>query len=398
MSPPPSPPLRLHAAYRHAEALAAFPTAGAAHALCDGQWVVLPRAVLCFVELGAAPLGRAAPGRSHLVSGARFCWTAERAYRVAPDGCPFLPFEVRAGQAPARPLHLFARGAQTPADTYLYLGELQPTETYGYAESAPLGEARFPLSPVVPPQVWHALGGPAPAPADLGEALDGLFARLGGPASVHVRMGVLRGFVERWHGPLRPQDGVPEEALREKALPAPLRAWLKAGGRRGEVLSGQGRLLPPEALVADGEGLLPFYEENQGVYAWATRAEGEDPEVLGRDSTAEPWTPEGMTLSGFLLEAALFEAVLGAPYAAYTAQASDALVARALAPLVALPLAPWRWPAHPTRFFAGGGVLAATCPHDPAEGTHDLWLAARTPAALAYLRPWVDAQWERADL
>jgi hypothetical protein len=246
---------------------------------------------------------------------------------------------------------------------------------------------------VLPREVWHALGGPAPVRT----ALRDVFSRLQGPSSVHTRLGVLKDFVERWHGPLRPEDGIPEEVLRGVRLPPPLRAWLRLGGRRTGVLSGQNQLLRLLELVPDEEGYLLFWTENQGCYLWATRLDAEDPQVYGRESAEGPWTPEGMSLSEFLLQMAVFEAIMSAPYGASAPGAAEATVQQALSPLTALPLPPWRWPSFPTQFHAGEDVLAMTSPDENGGGV-DLFVAARDPALLAYLAPLVDESWSRADL
>jgi hypothetical protein len=141
-----------------------------------------------------------------------------------------------------------------------------------------------------------------------------------------------------------------------------------------------------------------FYVENQGVYVWSTLPEGEDPPVWGRfNEPGEPWTEEGMTLSEFLIQACLFEAVMSAPHGAATGWVNEPTLTRIVTPLPRLPLAPWHWPVYPTYFHAGGGAFVFSCPSGDAEGvdrTYSVWVAAKTPQPLGYLREIVDDTWD----
>src|SRR5205085_714636 len=97
-----------------------------------------------------------------------------------------------------------------------------------------------------------------------------------------------------------------------RPLPGPLRWWYRRGGLRPGVLDGQNSLIGPDRLEVEADGKMTFYAENQGIYIWATLPEGDDPPVWGQFQGFEPWAEEEVTLSGFLIQACLFEAILHA--------------------------------------------------------------------------------------
>jgi hypothetical protein len=81
--------------------------------------------------------------------------------------------------------------------------------------------------------------------------------------------------------------------------------------------------------------------------------------------------------------------------AAVASLGSDELE-RVLQPLRALPVGDWRWPDYPTRFYAGEGVVAVSCPNQgPENGSQGSFLiGARDRKALVYLDDIVDRSWE----
>src|SRR5690242_20598899 len=144
----------------------------------------------------------------------------------------------------------------------------------------------------------------------MSEPVDQALDRLRGPTTVDQRLDVLQQLVEYWHGPIRPDDGIPESELASIRLPRPLHWWYRWAGRRKEIMSGQNWLLDPEKLHMK-DGRLLFYRENQSVYLWATLQEGEDPPVFGRYRGEEDeWEPEGVTLSEHLILSCILEAVM----------------------------------------------------------------------------------------
>jgi len=209
----------------------------------------------------------------------------------------------------------------------------------------------------------------------------------------------LREFLVRWHGERKPTYGLPRGDLENIPLPESLRDFYEFAGRWPGVMAENGplRFRPPTELVSE-EGKVIFCVENQGVYFWSTSPEGEDPPVWGRFGEAgENWFVEEEPLSRFLLQSVIFQTVLLAGEGASVAWLEAKQLERVLRPLRALPLGDWRWPAYPTRFYAGHrGVLAVSSPNRaPDDGDQvSVWIAAQDPAALAYLDELVDPSWE----
>lgn len=231
--------------------------------------------------------------------------------------------------------------------------------------------------------------------------LDDSLRRLGPHSTTEDRLDVLRQIAEFWHGPIGPDDGFTEEELRGIPIPAPLRWWFRLAGRRTRILSGQNDFLDPEKLVIDDDGRLLFYVECQGVHLWATMPDGDDPIVFGRfNEPGIPWTEEGMTLSEFMIGACVFQAIMGAPFGASASWIEQTTLDRLAAEIPTLPLAPWRWPAFPGRFFARGGAAMFACPNDTIQGNlgFSVWIGAKAAEPLAFLENVVDRDWEYAAL
>ena len=210
---------------------------------------------------------------------------------------------------------------------------------------------------------------------------------------VEARLAGLRQLVEYWHGPIEATDGFSDEDLEGVPAPFPLRWWYRLAGRRGGILSGQNRLLAPHELTVAGDGRLPFYVENQGVYLWSTLPDG-DPPVWGKFENANEvwgdveWTDEGMRLSEFLMEVCLFEAIMTAPYGAAAGWAEESTLARLRKELPLLPLTPWRWPQSPSQFYGREGAFMFACPNLSPQGTqaYSVWIGAKSPQPLAFLK------------
>lgn len=234
-------------------------------------------------------------------------------------------------------------------------------------------------------------------PMKIDEALHGLNHR----STVDQRLAVLRQFLEYWHGRLRTDDGYTAEELRGILLPKPLRWWYRHAGHRESFISGQNFLRAPSELQPEADGRAVFYVENQGVYLWSTRLEGDDPPVWGRYQRNDvPWSEEGMTLSEFLIGACLFQAIMDAPFGAGSACAEPSTLDRIARIVRPLPLVRWRWPADPTRFFASDGAFLCSSPNDDSEGNKafSIWIGSTTAKPLAFLKEIVDDTWEYVEL
>lgn len=206
--------------------------------------------------------------------------------------------------------------------------------------------------------------------------LDQTLARLEQPRTVQERLDILRAVTEYWHGPIAQKDGIPSAELSE-ALPLPLQWWYGFAGRRDEILSFQNVFAKPKR---SRDGHIAFYQENQGGYFWSTLPQAEDPPVYGRQEPDLPWTPEGMTLSEFLIQVCLFEGIVQSPQFNIVGQASATDVSSIIAPLHRLQVAAWRWPGYPAEFYYGDGAFVFVSPFKAAgEGVFSVFVGGKSP-------------------
>jgi len=192
-------------------------------------------------------------------------------------------------------------------------------------------------------------------------------------------MTALRVFAERWFG--CPADAPPLTS--STPTPAPLSALY--GLVEDHHVCVQNRLVSREKLaVADGK--LTFYVENQGVCAWATEATGDDPPVyVQHNDWKAPWKREADTLSGFLIQMMIQEAVFGAPFGASHDGVEAAELARLAKRVRPLPLAPWL--SSKTRFFGSNGIVGFAFDNGDA---FDVWLGAKDRARLEPIQDLVE--------
>jgi hypothetical protein len=200
---------------------------------------------------------------------------------------------------------------------------------------------------------------------------------------------------------LRTWHGDPPSAARESTavtpdfVPEPLRAFYRAAASWPEAVV-QNRLLAPDELRLEG-GQFVFYVENQATHLWATAPYPDDPQVwVIENERGALWEKEHEPLSRFLLQVALFEAVMGAEISAFAAWLDPPAASPHPGELSELPFAPWRWPDYPTRFYARDGVLAVVAPNRTPESGDDvpLYVAAKEEPALRFLEQYVDEAWE----
>jgi hypothetical protein len=288
------------------------------------------------------------------------------------------------GPAPAQVVdgktivHLFVmrRGA---GEAPTYLGAVQ---AYTWANRPAPHNVEFWLDPPLPREQWLTLLGdslPPPGPPPETE-----IAALAADSGPHERWAALVSFLARWRrtpiASMPRWDGLQGlERVRETigalyAIPDVFR---------------QNHLVSPEGLAIE-DGRIAFLYENQSVCLWATEPEGDDPRVWYRtNADGEPWLEEPERLSGFLIQAVLFEAIMSAPFGAH-ATALDAQTASAIVERLQ-PLAGGRWNWNGGRFYARGGALAFTMENPPGV---DTWLGAATPLALTPFDDLVTEDWE----
>jgi hypothetical protein len=151
--------LTLHQWYTADEAVAAFGGDAASERSCDGQFVILPEAVLCLVTLGETT------GEPHIPCPSCLVWRPRRLDYEPSDALPWLPEKVREvydrGQKPIKKLrqqHVFLR---TPSDErFIYAG---PAHLGSYV-SVPGNDvtelsADFSLNERLPREAWLKFGG-----------------------------------------------------------------------------------------------------------------------------------------------------------------------------------------------------------------------------------------------
>jgi hypothetical protein len=387
----------LYQAYEKAEVIALFGSPAAAQRLCNDQWIISPTRIVCLATLGEPPQA------SHFLGAARFCWTADEDYRVGrvSQYPTCFPTEVIGGHTGGRTLHLFVRS--NTSQTYIYAGEMSPTYRMEYAGKHNYGRADFGLLRALPSAVWTQLGGLHVGDTDH-VAVDAALDRLRTGTTWEERFAVLKRLVEYWHGPIHASDGMTEAELDGIQMPTVLRDWYRWAGNRGGILSGQNLLFRPRGerhrhweLEID-DGLLWFYVENQGVYRWATHADGEDPPVFGRYPGLEnTWEPEGVSLSEHLIGACLFEAVWHSKYGASAAWADHSVLNEIASTIPPIAIGEWRW-LDGTRFYARNGAFMIACQNDYDWEGGSVWIGAKTEHPLQFLRPYLDEKWEHVAL
>jgi hypothetical protein len=210
----------------------------------------------------------------------------------------------------------------------------------------------------------------------------------------------LDGFLRRWHGVTAPLASQPVPL----GVPRALRRLhqVRAAAPRFFAVN---HLLPPRELEPDGDKAL-FYVEEQGVVVWGIdrdRLDAADPPVWCRvNEPGAPWLLDAPSVSVFLLQLAVMNATCDAPHAAGAAWLTPEDTDRALAPLRALALPAWHWPAYPSRFYAGDDAVAFAGPNvgSPDEVVEYLsvFVGALTEDALRFVEPHLTGAWEYCSL
>jgi hypothetical protein len=199
-----------------------------------------------------------------------------------------------------------------------------------------------------------------------------------------------------WFPPLRPDDGVSAAVLDAAEvrlgvrLPLALREWYLLCGNRPDIWSRQDRFLTPQKLRLRN-GMLVFYQENQGVVEWGIslgELGQEDPPVAVDVSDLETrpeedacggWVVQNATTSEFALQMLLgcVKFAAGLPFAGNGA-CPDGAIQLIEQAYPQLPLPDWHWPGFPTRFYGCADLLIEV---DGPASHPWLWVAARKEAA-----------------
>lgn len=368
----------------------------AAEILCNGQWLIYPTVILCLTTVGSTPC------TSYFRAATKFRWVADNTNELptAPNrsvhDLNIVPSDVIGGNLKGRSIYLFAR--QRTSTKYRFLGKLGPSYMQQGASAKNHGEAEFDLSPALPSELWAKIGG-----FDAGDtshaAVDAALSRLGDTATVEDRFDVLKRLVEYWHGPILPDDGIPESDLAGLPMPSVLRWWYRWAGKRTEIMTGQNILFWPrndlhkywQLKVEDD--FLHFYIENQGVYQWATLPDGDEPPVFGRWECKGPWEQEGITVSEHLILACIFEAVnCHARYGASKGWLPPERYNKLASLIPPLRIGSWRWAGN-TRAYAKNGVFMCASGSEE-DGGYSVCIGAKTEHPLQVVKPMLDNSWE----
>jgi hypothetical protein len=170
---------------------------------------------------------------------------------------------------------------------------------------------------------------------------------------------------------------------------------VSAGGSSPEDPERSESLAHPDKLLVRDD-LLVFYGENQWCYEWGTLFEGEDPPVFGRESSTDPWEPEGIVLTKHLILACLFEATTcHSTYGASASWLSEAVLSRIIEHIPPVAIKPWRWGGS-ARFYAKGGAFMFTMQNGQIddEQSYSVWVGAKTEHPLQFIKPFIDNGWE----
>ncbi len=196
----------------------------------------------------------------------------------------------------------------------------------------------------------------------------------------------LETFVERWY---RVSLEATPEPHAETIGPPILHRLLELA-RAVPHLFQHNELVPAESLELD-DSRVTFLIENQAVCSWATEAGGEDPRVWYRNNEPdEPWIEEPVRLSRFMVQAVVFEAVLGARFGGQATAIPPQTLTAIRTRLAPIGGEAWSWCG--ARIYARDGALALVT---ESHGQADLFLAAITPHALTPFMDLVDENWDR---
>ncbi|WP_062430375.1 hypothetical protein [Herbidospora daliensis] len=169
------------------------------------------------------------------------------------------------------------------------------------------------------------------------------------------RATALRLFVEGWH----PAPGpAAEPVVPSGPVPAALAEFYRLAEGRPQVLGVQNFICPASGLSTDGEGLLLFGHENQGGFEWFLDPAEDDPVVWTVEDPSERQA-ERERLSGFLIQFSLFEAVMSAPYKAWSDRVPEPMADELTRGLRRVPLKTWMWPLFQTSFYVAPGLVVA---------------------------------------
>jgi hypothetical protein len=183
------------------------------------------------------------------------------------------------------------------------------------------------------------------------------------------RVAALRGFLTGWYADVAPIPALSEPI--SMRLPEPLAVFYRLAAARPVIYGVHNRIVTPGELQYS-DGLVAIANENQGTWKKLIDPSQDDPVVENHGVfgwfdpvTDAPAAPVGTTerLSHFLLQFALVEAVMSAPFAGHaTISATD--LERVAGRMRLVPLPPANFPENPTRIYVSPGLVAIAFPYE----------------------------------
>ncbi|MGN9837370.1 hypothetical protein ACTMTI_04510 [Nonomuraea sp. H19] len=241
------------------------------------------------------------------------------------------------------PIHLFVR----LEEGFLYLGTVRHGRSQPAYEPWDLDECMLWIDPPLSFDVLDRVRPPS-TPTAL-PTLDWLDYVNGDRATA------LRLFIESWH-PLFHADAVPTTP--SVRVPAALAALYRLAQGRPHALGVQNFICPATELRTDADGLLEFGHENQGCFVWSLDPSQDDPTVWTIDDPAYRYA-ERERLSGFLLQFSLYEAMVDAPYHAWSGPVPTPIGCELTSTLHRVPLKTWMWLQYRTSFYVAPGLIVS---------------------------------------
>ncbi|GGN36450.1 hypothetical protein GCM10010109_61420 [Actinoplanes campanulatus] len=187
--------------------------------------------------------------------------------------------------------------------------------------------------------------------------------------ATHDRVAALRGFLTGWYADVEPIPASSQPT--SMRLPEPLADFYRLAAEKPIIYGVHNRVVKPGELRLS-DGLVAIAHENQGVWTKLIDPSQDDPvmENHGDLGWFDPVTGVSVApadtierLSDFLLQFALVEAVMSAPFAGHaTISVTD--LERVAERMRMLPLPPANFPENPTRIYVAPGLVAIAFPFE----------------------------------
>ncbi len=233
--------------------------------------------------------------------------------------------------------------------------------------------------------------------------------------SSEERFNLINEFIEEWHDERTDDDGIASQKIEEAearlglSLPLYLKKWYVMYGNklvdrsirhRGlnpqtmeivepvhvDSIIVQNHFLSPSELHVENEMLI-FYAENQWCSAWAFKSselnQDDPPVYIQKEYQTSEWIAQHKNFTEFLFPMNFLETIFGSEIGGNGSVAEDVLQ-RMKTNLHLLPVADWKWPGDPTRFYFTDDLLVSC---DSMEGASSwIWFAAKDQDAFEVAR------------